>query len=120
MDTLPGIDKKCTTEIDRPRATTIPEFTSAYVRIEIGPTEYLQRTLQDFETQLMKEVCDAVKLQSETMFSKQQRIMDKSLSALERGMEVKSEKENNQELWVTREEDLKHKEAVVAQRDEKN
>ena len=89
VDTLPGIEKKITTEIGRPRATTIPEFTSAYVREEIEPTEYLQRTLQDFETQLMKKVCDAVKLQSESMFSKQQRIMDKSLSAQERKMNVK-------------------------------
>ena len=65
----------------------------------------------------MKKECDAVKLQSESMFSKQQRIMDNSLS--ERGMKVKSEGENNQELyWATREEDLKHKEAVVAQREE--
>ena len=119
VDTLPGIEQKNTTEIGRPRATTIPEFTSAYVREEIEPTEYLQRTLQDFETQLMKKVCDAVKLQSESMFSKQQRIIDKSFSALEGGMKVKSEEENKQALyWVTREEDLKHNEAVVAQREE--
>ena len=119
VDTLPGIEKKSTTGIGRPRATTIPEFTSAYVREEIEPTEYLQRTLQDFETQLMKKVCDAVKLQSESMFSKQQRIMDKSLSALERGMKVKSEEENNQALyWATREEDIKVKEAALAQRED--
>ena len=115
----PGIEMRSKIEEERPRVVTMPDCRTDFVKQEIEPIQFLQRALQDFETQLMEKVCKVIKVQNENMFSKHHKMIDERLSVPETERKVDNKDGNNLALyWATREQEMQQKEAVLAQKEE--